>query len=87
MGKYAKLLQQLLSGRADTNIPFDDLCRLLIRLGFNQRIRGDHHIFSRSGVAEILNLQPLNGLVKAYQAKQVRQIIMNYQIGDLDAID
>lgn len=87
MGKYTKLLQLLLSGRSDTNIAFADLCRLLIRLGFDQRIRSDHHIFSRAGVVEIMNLQPLNGMAKPYQAKQVRQVILAYQLGDLDAND
>lgn len=87
MGKYTKLLQLLLGGRSDTNIAFEDLCRLLVRLGFDQRIRGDHHIFSRPGVVEILNLQPLNGMAKSYQAKQVRQVILAYQLGDLDADD
>jgi len=31
---------------------------LLRRLGFDERIRGDHYIFTKDGVVEILNLQP-----------------------------
>ena len=38
-------------------------------------------------MVEILNLQPLNGMAKPYQAKQVRQVILAYQLGDLDAND
>ena len=50
MGKYTQLLTSILSGSSDKNIAFEDLCRLLLRLGFDQRIKGDHFIFSRVGV-------------------------------------
>lgn len=85
MGKYTKLLTSILSGSSDKNIAFEDLCRLLLRLGFDQRIKGDHFIFSRVGVNEIINLQPLGNMTKPYQVKQVRQIILNYKLGSLDA--
>jgi hypothetical protein len=55
---------------------------LLRRLGFDERIRGSHHIFSREGVEEILNLQPKRGLGKAYQVKQVRNVILKYKLGE-----
>jgi len=51
-----RVLLQVLQGTADANIRFEDLRSLLGALGFAERIRGDHHIFSKSGVAEILNL-------------------------------
>jgi len=47
-------------------------------LGFDERIRGDHHIFTKNGVEEILNIQPINAKAKAYQVKQVRNIILKY---------
>jgi hypothetical protein len=47
-------------------------------LGFAERIRGDHHIFSKPGVAEMLNLQPRGSLAKPYQVKQVRSVIIRY---------
>ena len=84
MGKYTKLLTSILSGSSDKNIAFESLCRLLIRLGFEQRIKGDHFIFSREGVDEIINLQPLGNITKPYQVKQVRQIILKYKLGSLD---
>ena len=68
----AKILDRVLRGASDANIRFDDLRRVLKRLGFEERIRGDHHIFTRDGVEEILNLQPRGSLAKAYQVKQVR---------------
>jgi hypothetical protein len=57
MTKLGKLLERILRGTSDANISFADLCLLLRRLGFNERVRGSHHIFAREGVDEILNLQ------------------------------
>jgi hypothetical protein len=81
VGKHAKLLERILSGRSDANIRFSDLVRLLARLGFNERIRGDHHIFTRTNVEEILNLQPKGSMAKPYQVKQVRNMILKYKLG------
>ena len=53
-------------------------CALLTRLGFEDRIRSDHHIFTREGIEEILNLQPRDGKAKPYQVKQVRGVILKY---------
>jgi hypothetical protein len=57
MSKLEKLLSQILRGTSDANIAFDDLCWLLRHLGFQERIRGSHHIFGRAGVEEKINLQ------------------------------
>lgn len=81
MGKYEKLLLTILRGASDANIPFSTLCTLLERLGFEQRIRGSHHIFTKEGVAEILNLQPLGSKTKPYQVKQIRSVILKYKLG------
>jgi predicted RNA binding protein YcfA (HicA-like mRNA interferase family) len=78
MGKLDKTLGRILRGEADANIRFDELRKILKRLGFVERTRGDHHIFTRDGVAEILNLQPRNALGKAYQVKQAREVIVRY---------
>jgi hypothetical protein len=58
------------------------LCGILRRLGFAERVRGDHHIFTRDDVREILNLQPRGKLAKAYQVKQVRNVIVQYRLGE-----
>ena len=91
MTRYGKLLASLLSGAVDQSLRCDDVCGLLRRLGFVERRRGgSHRIFSREGVAEILNLQPrAGGVAKAYQVKQVREIILRYQLADrlLDAAE
>lgn len=50
-------------------------------LNFQERIKGDHHIFTRDDVLEIVNIQPLNnGKAKAYQVKQIRNIILKYRL-------
>jgi hypothetical protein len=81
VGRQAKLLDRILSGRSDANIGFHDLVSLLLHLGFAERTRGDHHIFTMDGVEEILNLQPKGTMAKPYQIKQVRQVIVRYRLG------
>ena len=54
-----KVLLKVLSGQSDANIDFDSICNLLIRLGFEERIAGSHHIFTKEGIKEILNLTPI----------------------------
>ncbi len=82
MSKHDKLLLQILQGRSDTNIPFDDLRRLLIHLGFEERIRSSHHMFRKSEVEEKINLQRDNSKAKVYQVRQVRTILLKYKLGD-----
>ena len=84
MGKYAKLRVKIQSGRSDENINFSDLCQLLLRLGFEERVKGDHHIFTIDGVSEIINLQPKKNAAKPYQVKQVRDILLKYKIEGLE---
>lgn len=81
MSENDRLLLRILRGTSDANIPFDGLCQLLRRLGFVERIRGSHHIFTKEGVEEILNLQPKGRQAKPYQVKQVRRVILKYHLG------
>lgn len=71
MAKQAKVLWRVLSGTADANIRIVDLCSGLIALGFKERVGGSHHIFSRDGVDELINLQRHNNLANVYQVRQV----------------
>ncbi|NCO84151.1 MAG: toxin HicA [Nitrospirae bacterium CG_4_10_14_3_um_filter_44_29] len=84
MGKYERLIQQILSGRADANIAFDDLCNLLLRYGFDMRVSGSHHIFRKAGIEEKTNLQKDGNKAKPYQVKQIRHIIFKYKLGGQD---
>ncbi|MDY7020939.1 MAG: type II toxin-antitoxin system HicA family toxin [Cyanobacteriota bacterium] len=47
MGKYEKLPQIVIAGTSDYNISFSELYQLLKKLGFDERIKGDHHIFTK----------------------------------------
>jgi hypothetical protein len=77
---HAKLLECILRGTSDKNIEFESLCALLKRLGFDERVKGDHHIFSKNGVADIELAAPKHD-AKAYQVKQVREVILRYKLG------
>ena len=68
----------VMSGQRDQNIRFADLCSLLTRLDFQRRIKGDHHIYYKDGITDIINIQPLGNKAKAYQVKQVRTLIKRY---------
>jgi len=82
MTQLGKLLERILRGTSDAGIPFADLCLLLRRLGFTERVRGSHHIFAREGIDEIINLQARGTNAKSYQVKQVRGVIVKYRLGD-----
>jgi len=76
-----KLLERVLRGTSDANIPFEGLRQLLVRLGFEERIRGSHYIFTKSGVEEILSLQHKGSHAKHYQVRQVRKVILQHKLG------
>jgi hypothetical protein len=85
MARTHKLLERILRGDSDANIPFSGMVQLLKHLGSEERIKGSHRIFFRNGVAEILNFQPLGSECKPYQVKQVRSVIINYRLaGEAD---
>ena len=82
MGKYSKLREKILGGSADSSVEFAELCKLLSRLEFEERVKGDHHIFTRDGIDEIINLQPKGKMAKPYQVRQVRGILVKYRLGE-----
>lgn len=82
MGKYEKLLTRILRGTSDAHIAFDDLCQLMLHLGFEERVRSSHHIFRKSGIEEKVNLQEDGNQAKPYQVRQVRQLIVKYKLGE-----
>ena len=81
MTQREKILKRILGGASDTNIGFDELCGLLRSLGFSERIRGSHFIYTMDAIDEILNVQSKNGKAKPYQVKQVRNVIVKYKLG------
>ena len=81
MSKHDKFMLKILSGNSDANIKFFDLCSLLKQLGFIERIKGSHHIFTNKNVLTRLTLQKDGSKAKAYQVKQVRSILLEYRLG------
>jgi hypothetical protein len=80
-----KTLAKILRGTSDANIRFGDLRTLLLALGFEEHVKGSHHIFSLKGQEAALNLQPDGSKAKPYQVRQVRKIILEHGLaGDED---
>jgi len=84
MSKYDKLFSRVLRGTSDANISFDDLRQLVIWLGFDERTRGSHHLFRKTGIEEKINLQREGSKAKPYQVRQVRNIILKHGLGEED---
>jgi len=71
----------LLDSAKDYGHRFTDVVNFLEANGWKQRIKGSHHIFTRSGVPILLNLQSeKNGKAKAYQMRQVRQVLEKFKL-------
>ena len=50
MGKFEKLFSNILSGRNDQSIRFAELTHLLKTMGFNERVKGSHHVYYRQDI-------------------------------------
>lgn len=86
MSQNEKLFLKILLGNQDSNISFNELQKILTLCGFICRIKGDHYIYTKDGIAEIINIQPKGNKAKAYQVKQIRDIIIKYRLGGIDNV-
>ena len=80
MGKYEKIMEKVLRGTSDANIAFDDIRGMLLHLGFDERIRGSHHMYRKQGVEEKINMQRSGSKAKPYQVRQVREVLLKYRL-------
>ncbi|MBK7805426.1 MAG: type II toxin-antitoxin system HicA family toxin [Saprospiraceae bacterium] len=80
MSKVDKILFKIINGLSDKNIEFNEFVNLLLKLGFELRIKGSHHIFTKEEIDEIINIQSKNGKAKPYQVKQVRELVIKYKL-------
>jgi hypothetical protein len=82
MSRAPKILESARTNPA--GVAFSDLQYLVEKAGFVlKRTRGDHHVYSKAGVKEIVDLQPSKGNkkdAKAYQVRQVLELIEAYGI-------
>ena len=84
MTRRDKDLNRILDGRYDRSVDFALLVRVLRRLGFDERIEGSHRIFSHRAAPRALSLQPVDGLAKEYQVRQVRRVILDSNLLEPD---
>ncbi|MCA9411544.1 MAG: type II toxin-antitoxin system HicA family toxin [Candidatus Omnitrophica bacterium] len=84
MGKYEKLILRILKAKSDNNIKFEDLRNLLLKLGFDERVKGSHHVFRKEDVVDKINIQRDGPLAKAYQVKQVRRVIVENDLSGFE---
>ena len=80
MGVHDKFLERILRGSSDANIAFEELCQLLRHLGFDERTQESHHLFRKSGITELINLQREGSKAKVYQVRQVRAVLLRYRL-------
>lgn len=80
MPSAESIYSDILRGSKDKNIRFRDLRNLLSALGFDCHIKGDHFIYTKNDIPEIINIQPDKNKAKAYQVKQVRSLILKYHL-------
>lgn len=63
------------------NVRFPKFTRLVEAFGFElDRIDGSHHIYTHTGVRELVNLQKVGGEAKPYQIRQFIKIIEKYNL-------
>ena len=78
--KPARLLKRIVGG-AVGNVNFADLVMLLEALGFEEiGGKGSHRVFARPDVAELVNLQAVQGQAKVYQVRQVAGLVRRYDL-------
>lgn len=80
MNRHQRLLNRILDGRQLANIAFNDVRSLLIRMGFEERIRGSHHSYRMAGVVDKVNLQPIGSDAKPYQLRELRKTLLNHDL-------
>lgn len=77
--KKKKLLRKALT--SPKNFRFSDMIALVEAYGFRlSRSSGSHHIYTRPGVAELINLQEVDGKAKPYQVGQFLRLVERYNL-------
>ena len=55
--------------------------KLAEALGFElSRTSGSHHIFTHPAIPELVNLQEVGGMAKAYQVRQLLKLVERYNL-------
>ncbi len=63
------------------NIRFTDMVNLVRGFGFElSRTEGSHHIFFRTDIPELVNLQNVKGQAKPYQMRQFLRLVEKHNL-------
>jgi hypothetical protein len=78
--KRRALLQRLARGSL-RNVSFVDFRNLVEGFGLTLiRVSGSHHVFTHSGIPELVNLQEVRGEAKPYQIRQFLRLVERYNL-------
>lgn len=79
MSKFKKLYDRIINKKIDS-VNFPDLQYFLEKFDFDQRVEGDHFIYYKKGISEIINIQSDGNMAKPYQVRQIRNIVVKYHM-------
>jgi predicted RNA binding protein YcfA (HicA-like mRNA interferase family) len=74
MSKYEKLIQKILNG---SNVSYKDVENVLLKLGFELKIRGSHHVFRKQGYSKTVSIKK-RPLLLAYQIDDVKEVLKDH---------
>lgn len=73
------MLKKIMGG--SKNIRFADMVNLVRGFGFElSRTEGSHHIFFRTDIPELVNLQNVKGQAKPYQMRQFLRLAEKHNL-------
>lgn len=76
-----KTYNDVISGKADNNINFNDFRNLIVDLGFDFiRQNGSHVQYYHNGINERMTIQNNKSKAKEYQVRQLRNIIVKHSL-------
>jgi hypothetical protein len=82
VGRLDELLEKLPGGTSDANFTFAELRYILLRLGFDERIHGSHHVYRIQGQPSARAvIQPDGKNAKPYRVAQVRNAVLALKTG------
>jgi hypothetical protein len=77
--RIRKVLDRALANPA--SLTFLELVALAVAFGFRlSRASGSHHIFCRTGIPELVNLQNVRGRAKPYQVRQLLKLAEKHDL-------
>ena len=76
-----KTYESIISGKSDNDIKYLDFESLILDLGFKfKRKKGSHTMYYHKEINAFLNIQKDGSKAKAYQVRQLRDIINKHDL-------